>query len=163
MTRDDFWKLISRTISAEALEEADLSELEAALATMSAEEIVSFDDHFSKLHSESYGWPLWGAAYIINGGCSDDGFDYFRGWLIAQGRDVFEAALAAPDSLVDHVEDEVECEDLLSVAWQAYKNKTGKGELPPNAHKYPKLGESWDFDDEAEMRKRYPRLCEKFY
>ena len=21
---------------------------------------------------------LWGAAYLINGGCSDDGFEYFR-------------------------------------------------------------------------------------
>jgi hypothetical protein len=28
----------------------------------------------------------WGAAYLANGGCSDDGFDYFRGWLIGQGR-----------------------------------------------------------------------------
>ena len=26
---------------------------------------------------------------VANGGCSDDGFDYFRGWLIAQGREVF--------------------------------------------------------------------------
>jgi len=26
-----------------------------------------------------------GAAYIINGGCSDDGFEYFRRWLVLQG------------------------------------------------------------------------------
>lgn len=163
MTLDEFWTLISTTISAEALEEADLGELQAALAGMSAEEIASFDNHFGKLHSDSYGWPIWGAAYIINGGCSDDGFDYFRGWLIGKGRDVFEAAMADPDSLADHAEEDAECEDLLSVAWEAYKNKTGKDELPPTPHRFPELGESWDFDDEAEMRKRYPRLCEKFY
>ncbi len=163
MTLDDFWNLISTTISAEALEEADLSKLESALAAMSAEEIAAFDDNVSKLCTDSYGWPIWGAAYIINGGCSDDGFDYFRGWLIGKGREVFEAAMADPDSLVDYVEDEVECEDLLSVAWQAYKDKTGKDRLPPTPHRNPTLEDSWDFDDETEMRKRYPRLCEKFY
>ncbi|MFE5591185.1 DUF4240 domain-containing protein [Streptomyces sp. NPDC056549] len=35
------------------------------------------------------------AAYMVNGGCCDDGFDYFRGWLIAQGRNVFERAVPA--------------------------------------------------------------------
>ena len=38
--------------------------------------------------------PLWDAAYLINGGCSDDGFDYFRGWLVDQGRETFERCLA---------------------------------------------------------------------
>ena len=26
-------------------------------------------------------------------GCSDDTFDYFRGWLIAQGKETFEKVL----------------------------------------------------------------------
>lgn len=30
-------------------------------------------------------------------GCSDDSFDYFRGWFIAQGKDVYMDALAEPD------------------------------------------------------------------
>ncbi len=38
---------------------------------------------------------------IMMNGCSDDSFDYFRGWLIAQGKDVYHAALRDPDSLVD--------------------------------------------------------------
>ncbi|MFL6076856.1 MAG: DUF4240 domain-containing protein [Mycobacteriales bacterium] len=38
--------------------------------------------------AESYQGDLWGAAYLINGGASDDGFDYFRGWLIARTRGV---------------------------------------------------------------------------
>jgi hypothetical protein len=52
--------------------------------------------------AESYRWDLWGAAYLINGGCSDDGFDYFRGWLLSQGRAIWQATLADPDSLADH-------------------------------------------------------------
>ncbi|WP_257233953.1 DUF4240 domain-containing protein [Streptomyces sp. JV178] len=47
----------------------------------------------------SYRAPLWAAAFTINGGCSDDGFDYVRGWLVLQGHEVFERAVADPDSL----------------------------------------------------------------
>lgn len=49
-------------------------------------EIVAFQRALDDRLAESYTWDLWAAAYIINGGCSDDGFDYFRGWLIALGR-----------------------------------------------------------------------------
>jgi hypothetical protein len=38
---------------------------------------------------------------VINRRCSDDGFDYFRSWLMLQGRETFGRAVAAPDSLAD--------------------------------------------------------------
>ena len=44
-------------------------------------------------------WDLWGAAYLVNGGCSDDGFVYFRAWLISQGRAIYTAAVENPDSM----------------------------------------------------------------
>jgi hypothetical protein len=34
---------------------------------------------------DSYNPELWCAAYIVSGGCSD-GFEYFRCWLISQGK-----------------------------------------------------------------------------
>ena len=66
--------------------------------------------------------------YVINGGCSDDGFDYFRGWLIAQGKSVFMKALENPDSLakLDEI-DEAECEYIMSVAGSAYLEKFSDG------------------------------------
>ena len=42
---------------------------------------------------KSYLSSLWAAAYILMDGCSDDTFDYFRGWLIAQGKETFEKVL----------------------------------------------------------------------
>jgi len=50
---------------------------------------------------QAYRWDLWGAAYIIGGGCSDDGFIDFQYGLIAKGREIYESALANPDSLAD--------------------------------------------------------------
>lgn len=65
----------------------------------SVNDVLDYDRIHYELMAESYRWELWGAAYLINGGCSDDGFDYFRGWLLGQGRATWQAALADPDSL----------------------------------------------------------------
>jgi hypothetical protein len=110
----------------------------------------------------AYTWPLWGAAYLINGGCSDDGFEYFRCWLISRGREIFDAAVAEPDSLasvVDPDDDHHECEALLYVALQTYEEVAGK-QMPRDAKKCPPepIGESWDFDDSLETARRLPRL-----
>ena len=78
----------------------EVSGLETSLAARAAQEIIEFDRIFMTLYCESYSWNLWGAAYVINGGCSDDGFDYFRAWLIAMGRSVFERAVRDRDAEV---------------------------------------------------------------
>ena len=39
------------------------------------------------VHAVLYRWDMWAAAYLIGGGCSDDGFIDFRAGLIAQGLD----------------------------------------------------------------------------
>lgn len=162
MNRDEFWALIETSCA--GLESDDCAEaVQGALEEMPAEEITAFDTHFRKLMAASYTWPLWGAAYLINGGCSDDGFDYFRGWLIAQGRTTFELAMSDPDSLADlpGVDEEVECEEILYVARSAYENVTGN-EIPFSRIDMPDLGEGWDFDDDGEMRSRYPKLFARF-
>ena len=63
------------------------------------EELMEFESHFEKIHTESFSWNLWGAAYLMNGGCSDDGFDYFRAWLMAQGQQTFDKVVKDPDTL----------------------------------------------------------------
>jgi len=162
MTLDEFWQLIATKLSAEQLEEADFSDLEMALEAMSAEKIKAFDDHFNRLHAQSYSLKLWGAAYIINGGCSDDGFEYFRSWLIGKGRDIFEAALANPDSLATEAEEDMECEELKCLAGEVYEKVTGN-ELSNTKYPYPDEGEGCDFEDDDEMQRRYPKLCKKFW
>lgn len=162
MNRDDIWKLIENAGSGREPYEQTES-IQADLAERSPEDIVDFERHMAALQASSYTWELWGAAYLINGGCSDDGFDYFRGWLIAQGQSVFEKALADPDSLADlpDLDEDVECEEILYVARSAYEAVT-QNEIPSVPINLPDLGEGWDFDDDAEMKSRYPKLFAKF-
>ena len=71
----------------------------ARLEKLRPEDIVSFDVHYDALRFRAYRKELWGAAYLMNGGCSDDGFEYFRAWLISRGKKVYEQVLSDPDSL----------------------------------------------------------------
>jgi hypothetical protein len=52
-------------------------------------------------------------------------------------------------------------EDILGVAYRAYEALTGQEFTVEVAGMRPwplPLGQDWDFDDAAEMRRRYPRL-----
>jgi hypothetical protein len=124
------------------------------------EEILAFDAILHTMLGRAYRTDLWGAAYLINGGASDDGFTYFRGWLVAQGREVFEAALANPDSLADIAEENSECESMIGIDWGTYEELTGKS-APEQTYSWPPLiGEFWKGDHELDAW--LPRLASKF-
>jgi hypothetical protein len=173
MDREQFWVMIEAARAASGGGcQAQTAQLVAALSQRSVDEVLAWDRIHGELMAESYGWDLWGAAHLINGGCSDDGFDYFRGWLLGQGRAIWQAALADPDSLADHPEIRAhrpdqefrvyfECEDILGVPYCAYEARTGQEftvEVSGMRPWPPPLGQDWDFDDDAEMQRRYPRL-----
>jgi hypothetical protein len=162
MTEAEFWELIDKKVERDGAE-LDVAPLEEELLGSRPERIAGFAEQLYRLHDLSYRTRLWGAAYLINGGCSDDGFDYFRAWLIGMGRDIFFAALKDPDSLAAVAEEDVECADLLSVAHDAYQEVTGSEfDLPPSTPANNEPEDDWDFDDDEEMRRRYPRLFAKF-
>jgi len=155
------WNLIATARSGAGNDRVFVERMAAVLRKLSPDELIEYERQFDRVHSESYSWKLWGAAYLINGGCSDDGFEYFRAWLIAQGKHVFERAIASPDSLSEIATSETELEDFWYLAPQIYREKTGK-EMPRTSAARPALGEQWDFDDPAQMKIRYPKLFAKY-
>lgn len=160
MDRNQFWTLVE---AADATSEEGCERLTGRLSTLSPEDIEGFARTLEELRAAAYRWDLWGAAYVANGGCSDDGFEYFRAWLVTQGRAVYEAASQDPDAIAAHViPDDCECESLLYVAHEAYERRTGRS-LPAQEVLEPDrpTGEPWNFDDAEEMRRRYPRLCRR--
>jgi len=154
------------------------------LSKLSDDEIIKWGQIFNLYQKKSYNDRLWAAAYVINGGCSDDGFDYFRGWLMAQGKDVFLNALRDPDSLVEL---ELECgeaefEEMLYVDTSAYFKKHNlNGEYDRYNNEYDKcplsaeeivaieseivFAEATNLDwgsDESLLNDIVPKLCEYF-
>ncbi len=178
MDRDQFWVIVDRaregvddTWTGEGAEEV-AARVGSHLAHLGREAAVAFHLRYDALGTESYDWNLWGAAYLMKGGCSDDAFDYFRGWLLAQGRSTWERALRDPDTLaelgIDPDDDFLECEDMLGVGHAAFDRdedfyaaiNTARAELPSNTFNRPLLGDDFDHEDDSEVRARYPRLAE---
>jgi uncharacterized protein DUF4240 len=172
MRTDDFWAVIDRATADRPGSPGEVATRAAAdLASRDPEEIVAWGRHLDKVMAASGKEDLWAAAYLINGGCSEDGFDNFRGWLIAHGRDVLARAVREPDSLADlptvraaaDTGAVFEAEEVLSIARHAYE-QAGGGELPPSETPptRPEAADLWDFDNEEEMHKRLPRLSALF-
>jgi hypothetical protein len=162
MKQDDFWKLIDKSrATANNNYQAQTGSLKKILLTLEAKEIEKFDNTFTALLAASYDWKLWGAAYVINGGCSDDCFDYFRQYLIGHGKDKFYQTLKDPERCVTWVksEDEDNWEGLQYAAMDAYKEKTGNGLPKSYQPKFELKGKPFD---EETVFKQYPRLAKKF-
>ncbi len=136
MTEQQFWEFVdaSRTgwnpADVEASRERQAARLKRLLKPLSTSQLIAFERRFRMFHKAAYHWDLWAAAYWFQSGCSDDGFHYFRYWLLSMGREVYEAALENSDSLADVFSDldeaDVEFEDFGYVCDHVYKARTGR-------------------------------------
>jgi hypothetical protein len=160
------WRLIGETREAGGGDTGRQSELlQARLEQLPAQQIADFSRIRHALDERAYTWDLWGAAYVIEDGCSDDCFRDFRAYLISLGRGPYEAALRAPDSLAPVVEDAEtgNWEDADDVAPEAYSDVTGE-DIPSgdsDVSGEPR-GTPWDDEQQDELVRRYPRLVARF-
>jgi hypothetical protein len=167
MNHEQFWQVIESTCCDPPSAEEWDQRLIKALTQFPADEIIEWNHIFDRLAKTAYTTDLWAAAYLINGGASDDGFYYFRCWLIGMGRAVYGKAIADPDSLADVVSPKWDAEgidaeaEIYAAAHRAWMQVTGQ---PDTAH-YPArnettqlVGQDWDFDDDTLMRRHLPRL-----
>lgn len=169
MEEEQFWSIISATKQASKDLEEFQSNCIKTLSKLSSTEIIGFYLREQKLRFDSYNSDMWCAAYIMNGGCSDDCFEYFRCWVIAQGKDVFYKALNTPDSLAAYYSKDIEYyefEELMYVATDAFEKKTGKNiedfvdyeKFKTNEAHHPEFEFTWEEDNEESMKSICPNL-----
>jgi hypothetical protein len=170
MPAEKFWSIMERVAESDQDPDAQLRALRTALHELPLEDIISFEVAFRRYLNMAYTWELWGAAYVIHGGCSDDGFEYFRRWLISRGRDVYEDALADPDSLarLNGSGWVWEFEEIYYVPVQVFKEKGGgKGDVrdysePEAGLAGPEPSGQPFVEDEEHLARRYPKLWRRF-
>ena len=142
------------------------SSLVAVLKLLDPDDIVRFDHWLEGKASAAYSNELWSVASLINGGASDDGFAYFRLWLVGMGKKVYEAALANPDTLADIVDpqndDEAEIYGVALHAWEALglseEGFYGAHSAETNSHKGP-LEVEGEWVRREDFLHRFPRLA----
>lgn len=158
MQVDRFWKIIDTARNEAADVDSRIESLRRGLSSEDLEELQSFQNHYDEQIRRSYRWDLVGAAYLINGGCSDDGFRYFRDWLISEGLKTFESALERPDTLADLPKVEMaELELFGYVALELFR-KRGGGEIDRDFSTELSMpaGEKWSEED---LPEQFPRLA----
>lgn len=176
MTHDAFWRIIdeARHSTQRASEIPDW--LVDYLSHLEEREIADFELRLWECMHRSYDAHLWLGAVIVLGGCGDDSFDYFRAWLISQGRGSFESALADTDSMAVFESFDGEygvprLETLLSAPRKAFLKRVGGDDfvaqerfeslLPPQQHPALRNQELVSTKDE-DPRVVLPRLAARF-
>lgn len=90
ITEQRFWHIIDRARDSSDGDAEELVEaLREELRKSSQQEIVAFDQLFATKTQALYTWELWGVAFLLLGGCSDDEFTDVRTWILAQGKDFY--------------------------------------------------------------------------
>lgn len=172
-----FWDLIHAAREKVAGADEKLCDsLVPKVATLPLKMIFAYHARMIDLMRMSYRPDLWCTARVAIGTCSDDGFDYFRAWLIGRGKQAFYGALENPDSLCPIFEELrrkyalPDNEMLLSVANLAYELKTKRCDYL-DTPEYKSIGSmvlaeiefNWSSTDEESMRKICPNVFSRFW
>ncbi|RYU93634.1 DUF4240 domain-containing protein [Emticicia agri] len=164
---EDFWNMIERARkNSEGEVDYQASVVSEMLSERPVAEMIEFGKILNRLLHASYRSDWWGAAYLINGGCSDDGFEYFRCWVILKGKKAYDEACENPESLAKYINEEnigeCEAESLLYAASTAYNQKTGKSDFYDHIEKQPlpEIVFDWQEGDDS-LAIKFPKLSKK--
>lgn len=174
LDEETYWGLIDNSLKNTTNQEDQEIFLIEEIEKLTPQEMIGFRLRTDKLLFDSYNPELWCAAYIISGGCTDGGFEYFRCWLISQGKEVFYKVKSNPDALINQVienKESYEFEGFWYVAMNAFKNTTGQDlyayidydTFVTNDENYPLLNFNWNPDEPETMGKICPVLFEKLW
>jgi hypothetical protein len=161
MDIDLFWELIEKSHRASKSIPVQIEMITADLENLEPMEIIRFQELLTEKLCEAYSWDLWALAFIAQDGCSDDEFEYFRGWLILQGRELFTEALEDIHQALKYIPKglETRTEGLLNLAETAYYSQTGENlpreKVPPCELK----GSPWE-EDILEIL--FPDVCKHY-
>lgn len=156
-----FWALIAESRETTESTQEAVQTLRENLEAMSATEIKKFQRHLYQKLADAAHWDLWALAYIARGGCGDDAFEYFRAWLVMQGKRAYELASSDIVAFAKRVKwsEDPQCEDAIYVAQEAYENK--KFESMPNVVRPTEKMKGTEWEEPA-LPKLYPELVSIF-
>lgn len=173
LDEDLYWSIIDLSLKNTSNQDSQEQFLINEIGKLTPKQMIGFRLRTDKLLYDTYNSEMWCAGYIMNGGCSDDGFEYFRNWVISRGKDIYYKAKQNPDNLISEVDENIEMYDFESfwyVALDAFKQKTGKDlydyiddeNFKTKEGQYPQFEFNWQEENPESMKKICPKLFDKF-
>lgn len=127
MDKDRFWYIIASVNSEVDRNDknAVLRLTEEKLYQLPSAEIAQWYAIYDAVHNEADKKELWDACSKCGAHYTDDGFCYFRAWLISQGQEVYDVVLSDPAAVSLYIDDPAaaEFEGYGYVSWRAYAEK----------------------------------------
>ena len=168
-----FWNIVASSLENSKSQDAQERFLVKEIEKLTPKQMIGFRLRTDKLLYDTYNSELWCAGYIMNGGCSDDGFEYFRNWIISRGKDTYDNAKENPDTLISEFvegQEYYDFEGFWYVALTAFENTTGKelydyiaDDFKTNEGNYPDFEFTWKEEAPETMKAICPRLFEKMW
>lgn len=174
LDEDLYWSIIASSLKNTEDQDAQEQYLIKEISKLTPKQMIGFRLRTDKLLYDTYNSEMWCAGYIMNGGCSDDGFEYFRNWVISRGRETYYRAKENPDNLISEVDENAEMYDFESfwyVALEAFKKVTGKDlydyidedNFKTKEGQYPPITFTWQEENPESMKKICPHLFARLW
>lgn len=164
MPDDQFWNLIEQAKDdAHHDYKTQQTMLKLKLAALPLKSIQNFENTFRKFRGKAYSHELWGAAYLIHGGCFEEHFVDFRAWLIAQGRDFYYDILENPELLanIDPARVNIDWSGIGEIASEVFAEISGQSLNSAYRENMVITGEPWD-EFSSDLKKLLPQLWTKY-
>ena len=160
LSKSEFWSLVGTCVHDDTT--THRSKLKQHLDKLSDEDVAYFVAHHSAELKRLHHWDVRAVAYAVMGGCSDDGFVDFRGWLVLKGREACEQVLSSPEKLIpvfSTLDDRME--EYLAFPSIYWEERSVSVDLPDLGDEPATTIAGSRFDPE-DLVKRFPALCQAF-
>ena len=165
LTDQEFWEIINTipdnsNITENVFPEAEeqILKIYEILSKLPKDKLYDFYHIHTQYYHKLYNHNVWGIAFLQLGGCSDDSFMDYRGWLIFQGKEQVELALNTPDELHKLVYkwgEEGGLEGYNYIIPELFQHLYKEEPTINLEHPSEPSGEPWE--DEDELYKKYPK------
>ncbi|MDY3352379.1 DUF4240 domain-containing protein [Riemerella anatipestifer] len=174
LDEDLYWKIIDNSLKNSENQDEQEKLLISEISKLTPKQMIGFRLRTDKLLYDTYNSEMWCASYLMNGGSSDDGFEYFRNWVISRGKDVYYKAKENPDTLISQKdfgeEGFYEFELFWYVALEAFRQRTGQDlydfidedNFTTKEGNYPEFEFTWKEENPESMKKICPKIYEEF-
>lgn len=172
MDDSHFWSLIEESKAKHPRKfDAQMNYLTQRLSTLTNEEIIGFEATLNEKVLELWDYNVKSLYQIVQDEyLSTDGFIYYRFWIVSNGREFFQKAIADPDLLADALQATYDGEGLMIVADNAFELKNGEItglELPRDVttavhYDFGNYRMSGEYISPNEFKAKFPKLLEKF-
>ncbi len=156
-----FWSLIANSREETESQSEFLDVLGQKLSAFKSSEIKRFQKYLLTYFNNLNHWNNWALAYIVRRGCGDDGFDYFRLWIVSKGKKAYDTIMNFDVPKFKEVFDleDPQFEEFEYFAEEIYEENYGKPMSEPRV-KFQKI-KGKPFSEEN-ICKEFPKLCDIF-